>query len=389
MSNSLNPILDKIITRSNLSLRPKLNFIAQANRDYKAEVAQKGDVINIPRDEESQASDVTPAGNRSDALPSDSFGNDQMRITQWKEVTFSLNDKERRNIDENAHYLPTVVHSKVRALAEAAESRVASKYTEVYHFAGAAGTTPYTTNQAGLVAANKILNDNHNEHGDRAFIMGTAVEEKALMLNMFSDVSQAGDGDVKTDGTMGQKFGYNHVVSTFIPTHTLGATTGSSVLAAGAQTAANANSVDSDTGVRTTTLAVDGLTGQPVAGDKFTIAGDTQQYVVKSSTTLSGDASTLTIEPALQEDVADDAELTFVGSHVANVVMHRRALTFAQRDLEHDSATNAAISQMTDPVSGLSLRIEAQRAHKADVYSMDMLYDAKYVNPESAVILLG
>jgi len=387
MSNTLNPILDKIIARANLSLRPNLNFIMQANRDYKAEVAQKGDVINIPRDAPSEATDVVPSGNRDDDLPEDDFGNDQMRINQWKEVKFSLNDKERRNIDVQAHYLPMVIHSKVRALAEAAEKYTANRYVELYNYVGTAGTTPFTTNQQGVVDASKVLNDNHNEHANRAFLMDTSAEAKAMMLDIFSDVSKAGSTDVKVNGALGQKFGFNNVVSTFIPTHTTG--TAGTVLAAGAQAAADATTVDADTGVSTTTLDVDGLSGQPIAGDKFTIAGNTQQYVVAKSTTISTTASTLTIKPAIAADVANDAALTFVGNHVANVAMHSRALTFAQRELEHDSVTNVHISQMRDAVSGLSLRLEAGRANKADVYSMDLLYDAKYVNPESAVIVLG
>lgn len=389
MSNNFQNLLDKIVANSNLSLRPHLNFVRQANRDYKAEVAKKGDVINIPKDQASTATDVTPSGNRPDTLPSDDFDNDQIRITQWKEVTFSLNDKERHDIMVNQRYMPPVIHSKVRALAEAAETYVASKYTEVYNFVGAAGTAPFNTNQQALVDANKVLNDNHNPHSGRSFIMDTTAEAKALMLDVFADVSQTGQQDVKVNGAMGMKYGFNNVVSTFIPTHTLGATTGTNVAAAGAQTAASATTVDSVTGVKVTTLDVDGLTGQPVAGDKFTIAGDTQQYVVKSATTLAADASTLTIEPPLAADVADNAVLTFVANHTANIAMHERALTFVQRDLESDSATGAMISQMQDPVSGLSIRLEAQRAHKADVYSMDMLYDAKFINPESAVVVLG
>ena len=59
------------------------------------------------------------------------------------------------------------------------------------------------------------------------------------------------------------------------------------------------------------TLAIDGLTGTPVEGDSFTIAGVEQVYVITSSVTVTSGAASVNITPALASTPADNALLTF------------------------------------------------------------------------------
>ncbi len=59
------------------------------------------------------------------------------------------------------------------------------------------------------------------------------------------------------------------------------------------------------------TLAIDGLTGTPVEGDSFTIAGVEQVYVITSAVTVTSGAATVNITPALASTPADNALLTF------------------------------------------------------------------------------
>ena len=59
------------------------------------------------------------------------------------------------------------------------------------------------------------------------------------------------------------------------------------------------------------TITIDGLTGTPVEGDSFTIAGIDKVYVITAAVTVTSGAATLSIAPALAASPADDALLTF------------------------------------------------------------------------------
>lgn len=59
------------------------------------------------------------------------------------------------------------------------------------------------------------------------------------------------------------------------------------------------------------TLAVDGLTAVPQAGDTFTVAGVAKTYIVTATPTVTSGAATLAISPALDSSPADNAALTF------------------------------------------------------------------------------
>jgi len=62
-----------------------------------------------------------------------------------------------------------------------------------------------------------------------------------------------------------------------------------------------------------TTIDVDGMTGEIKAGDFVKFAGDTKVYMVVADATAVAGAATLTIEPPLRSDIADDAAVTYDG----------------------------------------------------------------------------
>ena len=62
------------------------------------------------------------------------------------------------------------------------------------------------------------------------------------------------------------------------------------------------------------TLAVDGLTSAPRAGDVFTIAGVDKVYTVTADATVSSGGSTLNINPNLASSPSDDAAITFIST---------------------------------------------------------------------------
>ena len=74
-----------------------------------------------------------------------------------------------------------------------------------------------------------------------------------------------------------------------------------------------------------TTLAIDGLTAAPQAGDTFTVAGIANVYTVTADATVSSGGSTININPALASSPADDAAVTFLSSDRSLMSKHRFA----------------------------------------------------------------
>jgi hypothetical protein len=152
---------------------------------------------------------------------------------------------------------------------------------------------------------------------------------------------------------------------------------------------ATTNAAGYAVGVNTITLASAG-TGTIVVGDIFTIAGQTQTYVVTSGDADVSGGGTITFEPALQTAITTAATaITLKATHVANLGFHRDAFAFASRPLLDLSHPAAITQSAVDPLSGLTLRLEITREHKRTRFSYDILYGVKTVRPELACRLAG
>jgi hypothetical protein len=269
------------------------------------------------------------------------------------------------------------MHEAVRVLADEANVFIAGKYKEFYNWVGSPGTTPFASDTTALINADKKLNQNNVPSVGRSFIMDTEAYANALALDSFHHAEKMGRNGVVIDADLGRVFNFDTQWDNAVQDHTLGATTGTNVLTNGGGTAGD------------TTLAIDGLTGQPVEGDLFTIAGDTTQYVVTNGGTLASNAATVTIEPALAADVADNVQLTFVADHTANMALHRDAITMAERPLKQSSLAPSTIASMTDPLSGVSMRLEIVRMRNVDEWRLQVLYGGKSTRPYAGLRVLG
>lgn len=84
-----------------------------------------------------------------------------------------------------------------------------------------------------------------------------------------------------------------------------------------------------NTGSQTgTSLLVDGLDANPMAGDTFTIDGVELVYTVTADVTTSSGAATLSISPALASSPADNAAITFLSTDRSGVTDKVKFLTY-------------------------------------------------------------
>jgi len=379
MANNVSNILPKILARGLLALREQAVMPRIINMDYSAEAAQKGDTIDVPIPSALSVSDVTPS-NVLEAPADSSPSKVQISLNNWRKVNFHLDDKQLVEIDRNAHFMPMQMSEAVRALANDINGTILDKYKGVYGFAGAAGATPFTNDVTAATAARQVLNEQLAPRDNRRMVLDFAAEAKALALADFQRVNEAGDAGVKREGEIGRKFGFDIFTDDQVRTHTAGGS--GTPLVNGALSAGD------------TSVAIDGMTGTDglVVGDVLTFAGHAQTYTVKTAGTTSAGAQTVTVAPAIKASVADNAAVTVKGDHVVNLAFHRDAFALAMRPLAQATSGDGYGSQivsMTDPVTGLSMRLEVYRQYKQVVYELDALWGVELIRPELATRIAG
>lgn len=390
MSNSLTNIQPKILARGLMTLRELAIMPRIVNSDLSAKAAEKGASIDVPIPSAVTATDVTPAATPPalvDTTPSKVVVN----LNNWKEARFHLSDQDLGNIEANDHFLPMQTQEAVRALANAINLSVLQQYKGIYGYAGTAGTTPFVSTAQAAVDARQVLNEQLAPRSDRRGVLNGDAESNALLLGPFADASQTGENMVKIDGILGRKYGVDWYADDQVLTHTAGTiTTGL------ASKSATAYAVGVETIVATTAASTGACA--LVEGDIIEFAGDSQTYTLTAAATQASAASdvTLTFSPPLKVAIASatpGVAITRKASHVVNMVFHRDAFALAMRPLASARPAGgeglANITTLTDPQTGISMRLELSRQHKAWVWSFDVLWGVKLVRAALATRLAG
>lgn len=386
MANTINAeLVDKIYAQALMALRKKtsiLRYVNIINDQFQAN--QKFGTVTIPISAPyADATDITPsqvppAGN--DTTPQ--YAN--LTLSNWKHTDFHLTDYEISRVQ--AGTMGMQMEEAIDSLARTIVKSVLALYTGIYQYAGTAGTTPFSSNTAVAQSARKLLNDSGVPDNQRALILSFAAEENALGLPIFQRVNEGGSDSVMREGFIGRRLGMDWDSDGYMPTFTGGTLSNGTTKAAlinGAVTAgATTANIDSGT-----------LTGTLVVGDLFTVAGDSQQYVVTANATASGNAiSGMAFSPASKANWADNAVITFVASHsVAGLAIQKQAIAFASRPLitEVGFEGGSMIREFPDSASGLVLNMEISREYKRTKVDFSSLWGCTLVRPQAAVRILG
>lgn len=387
MANDFTAVAGKILARGILALREEATFPRTVNTDWGAEVASPGDTINVPIPTPQASGNVVPAATPP-AVADIALATVPIVLDQWKKSEFHLTDKQLGEIDAKANFLPMQASEAIRALANLINVAGFANYTGVYGYVGTAGTTPFAIGSGSFAnpptdATNvrKTLNKQVAGPDNRRLVLDPDAEGNALNLPALANFEQTGDPDVKIEGRLGRKFGFDWLYDQQMPTHTTGA----------AGTPLLDDTVARALGIKT--LHMDGYTTKPSVGDVFTIAGDSQTYVVTASTALVGTDSDISFEPGLKKAIpaADGNEaVTFKASHVVNLGYHRDAFAFATRPVASMAFTGGnLIMQTTDPKTGVSLAMEVRRGYHLTIFEYSVLFGTALIRRELAVRLAG
>lgn len=380
MANDLSAIMPKILARGHMLLRKTLLMPRLVNLDYSTEARMPGDTIDVPLPVSYSASDVTPAA--TPPTPANTTPDKvQVPLTTWKYADFFMTDADVLKVDKDAHFLPMQTEAAIDALARQANADIFSEYKGVFGYVGTAGTTPFASDISAAANTRKALNKQLCPKGNRRFVLDHDAEGNAIQLAPFRDASQSADGGVISEGEVGHKLGFDWFNDDDVPTHTAG--TGAS---------ATTNTAGYAAGVKTVTLASAG-TGTILVGDIITFAGHAQTYTVTSGDADVSNGGTISFYPGLQVALAASAiAITLKASHVVNLAFHREAFAFATRPLA-DSARfftgGSLVSALTDPKTGITLRLEVMRQWMQTAWVFSILYGKKLVRPELACRLAG
>jgi len=324
MPNTLTPLIHTILARGLRVLRESALLPQVVNLEYSLSPKQKGQTIDVPVSKRASTYDISPS--HTDKQASDTtIEYVPVTLDQWKGADFYLTDQERTRINKDETFLPLTIQEKIRALANAVNADVLSKYYKVYGYVGTAGSTPFsnatdrTAAKDGSMLAAK-LDAQLAPNVGRVALIDTDAEAEALALPYFAHAEKSGDSNVIGLANIGQKYGFDWFVENGISSHTAG-TPGGTPLVSGAHAAA-ANDL-------TDTLAVKGMTvttGDYHQGDVITIAGHSQTYTVLALATADGSGNaSLSIAPGLQAALSGDEAITLKASHVVNLAFTREA----------------------------------------------------------------
>jgi len=371
MANNLEAVIPKVLAMGMMTLRENTVMPRLVNTDYQGRAAQKGSTIDVVIPSAVSANPVTPGGTAppgTDLQPTTV----PIRLDNWYEASFSITDKELAEID--AGILPMQISEAVKSLANEVDRSILALYKKVYGVAGTAGTTPFATDLQAAQQARLVLNRQLCPPQDRRMVLDVEADANATGLPAFQ-YSASGDTITIKEGVIGRKLGFDWYMSQNVLRHTKGTAAGYQV-----------NQTNHAAGSKT--VAVDTGTGIPAIGDIFRVAGHSQTYVV-TGWTGSPNITSIQYEPGAKVSFPDDAAITFINSHVANLAFNRFAFALVSRPLLDVDPLGSRVMTMSDPVSQLTMRLEVSRLYKQTRWSFDILWGVACPRPEFAVRVLG
>ena len=372
MANTLTPIIDKLIARGLNVLRENAVMPRLVNSTYSNTARDRGDTITVPVAADITAATVSPS-NTLAAAGDTTLTSKTISLNQWKHAGFFLTDQQLTQIDVDS--MNTLQGDEaVRSLANNVDSYILGLYTGIYSQAGTAATTPFASNLTDWTAgARTKLNNFKALMEDRSVVLDADAEGNAIGNRGLQDASWRGTTEGIVTGDIGYALGADWHLDQNIPTHTN---------SNGTPTGWLVNQADS--AIADTTVTIDTGSNVPVAGDIFTVAASTQQFVVASYA-----ANVITFQPALTVALANNSAITFAAAHVVNVAFQRNAFGFAMAPIMDASLNSDSMQQVTDAKTGLTMRLEVSRQEKQWKFDYDILYGATLLRPEAACRILG
>ncbi|XDZ66196.1 hypothetical protein AB8880_02045 [Alphaproteobacteria bacterium LSUCC0684] len=387
MTNTLDSIAPKILARGMISFREKAFMPRLMNMTYSAEAAQKGDVVDIMLPGTITVEDVTP-GTIPAAAPDKEVQTWSLKLDRWKKVAFSLTDKELMQIDADQHFIPHCMQEAISALAEEVNKSFFEDTYLCHQIVGSPNRNLFSEENtdrltdsyksAPVIKGRQILNRNKAPKSGRYVVLSYEDEARALRLSEIADAQRTSDAGVPMEGEIGRKYGMHWYSTDQVITHepvhktycklTKDATKGATEL--------NFTKLKGG-GLKSGDIIVD--------GNNFILCS-----IEEILETPDDNTAKVKLAMPLDKDISKDDHLFAGGTHNNGVLFHRDAFAFANRPLaaaSQDYSLGNRIISVTDPESGLSLRLEISRQYKQTVWEFDILWGIAMVQRDLVVRL--
>jgi hypothetical protein len=229
-----------------------------------------------------------------------------------------------------------------------------------------------------VLDARKILNRKGAPKEGRHGVLSMDNESELLALPQFMDAYRTGDTNIAMSGEIGQKFGINWYGS-------------DDIIYRERETdicAASTNYVKGDTDLIINGVDIK-IEEADIIEEDLEIIGS---VVTVGDNDLALRGKSITLKTGLSKVLNRSKNVTVSNSHYNNLVFHSDAFALAMRPLTSSATYNSLgnrIMSVTDPESGLSMRLEISRQYKQTVWEFDILWGVALVRPEWAVRLIG
>lgn len=381
MANTLTDLVPDLMEALDVVSRELTGFIPAVSMDNSIERVSLNDTVRIPITQAQTAADNTPGVNSPDT-GDQTVDNVTMTIDNSRHVPIRWNGEQtkgQKNSGMFSSILADQTAQALRTLVNEIETDIAAEYTKASRAYGTPGTTPFATDMSAAAQIAKILSDNGAPLSDRQLVIDTTAGVALRSLTGLNQTNAAGTDATLRQGILLPIMGLDVRESAQVKLH-----------AAGTATGFDANGGEP---IGETTIVVDGSdSGTILTGDTVTWAGDTNKYIILSTTASGGAAGNIVIaKPGLIETLATTVEGTLGAAYRANIGFHRSAIQLATRMPALPEGGDLALDvvQISDPVTGLTFEFALYPQYLQNVIHVRIAWGTKLIKPEHTAILLG
>lgn len=280
-------------------------------------------------------------------------------------------------VEVTAHEMTLDVNDFYTQVAEPAGAALAqyidSELTRLYR------NIPYQVTSGGTIAdvisCRKELNDNKAPFtGKRSAVLSPTTTAMMLALDTFAEVDKVGRTQALYEASLGRLFGFDFYETQNIQTHAVG-------------TVDLAGAVSTTAAAGATSVIVKSLgTGTVNEGTKVTFADDGGVYVVTEDATISANAATLKIYPALEDGTAGDQVVTLepaLTTSSENLFFHENAFAMVTAPLAPPMGGATGASMNFDNLS-INVTYDYDSATMKNIIQFSVLCGFKTLYPEYA-----
>ncbi|MBX3490897.1 P22 phage major capsid protein family protein [Parvibaculum sp.] len=366
--------------------RELVGFIPAVAKDASAERAAKDQVIRSPVVGAMPAEDLE-VDNVASSAPNQTINYVDMMITKARSVPFGITGEEAKSVSQS---LGTINRDRIaqalRTLTNEVESDLAALHSHASRAYGTYNVTPFGTagDFSDFAQPRKILDDNGAPQSDLHMVLGgSAIANIRGKQNVLFKANEAGTDELLRRGVVGMVEGWDIHNSGQVKVGVAAGTNNG---------AAETDATGYPVGATHITMGNAG-TGNIIAGDIITFAGDTNKYlVVQGDDNVASGAGTLIIaEPGLRVAMVGAKVITTVAATTRNMFFHRSAIQLATRapamPEEGDAADDVMV--LVDPVSGIAYEFCLYKQKRQVRYEVNLAWGVKMIAPRHSGVLIG